>query len=247
LCNNAMQSMDGLGTVGLAVDLETVTEPLALSHGQLCIGRYARVTVKDTGCGMNAATLEHLFEPFFTTRSNGNGLGLATVRDIVRTHGGGINVTSQVGKGSSFEVWLPHAAEVQAPSLWIRGMPDRGNGETILLIGDDRAGLLRDEEIVAAMGYEPIGFVELDQARAVCRSMPQRFSAVLISYREPGPVLLSFITEIHEEAPKLPIILATFMSEVGADTLSYSGVSEFISKPLISGEVAAVLSRCLSR
>jgi signal transduction histidine kinase len=247
LCNNAMQSMDGLGTVGLAVDLETVTEPLVLSHGQVSAGRYARITVKDTGCGMNTATLEHLFEPFFTTRSNGNGLGLATVRDIVMTHGGSINVTSRVGKGSSFEVWLPRVAEVQVSSPRIRGMPDRGKGETVLLIGDDRAGLLRDEEIVAAIGYEPIGFVELDQALTACRSMPQRFNAVLISRWERSPVLLPFIKEIHEEVPALPIILATSVSEVRVDALSYSGVSEFISKPLISGEVAAALSRWLSR
>jgi hypothetical protein len=239
--------MGGLGTVELVVDLERVTEPLVLSHGHVSVGCYVRLTVKDTGCGMNAATLEHLFEPFFTTRPNGNGLGLATVREIVGTHGGAINVTSQVGKGSSFEVWLPHVSEVQASSLRIREFPDRGEGEIILLIGDDRAGLLHDEEMVAAVGYEPVGFVDLAQAMTACRSMPQRFSAVLISHEIVSPVLLGFITEIHEGVPALPIILATLVSEVGGDVLSRSGASEIVSKPLISVEVAAALSRCLSK
>jgi signal transduction histidine kinase len=247
LCNNAMQSMDGRGTVELVVDLETVTEPLVLSHGHISVGHYVRLTVNDTGCGMSAATLEHLFEPFFTTRLTGNGLGLATVREIVGTHGGGMNVTSQVGKGSSFEVWLPRVAEAQASTPLIRTMPDRGEGETILLIGDDRVELLHDEEMVAAVGYEPVGFVELERALTACRSMPQRFSAVLVSRRVPSPALLAFIGEIHQELPRLPIIFATFVSEVGASALSHSGVSEFVSKPLISGEVAAVLSRCLPK
>jgi signal transduction histidine kinase/CheY-like chemotaxis protein len=247
LCNNAVQAMDGRGAVELAIDLEMVAEPLVLSHGHVSVGRYARITVKDSGRGMDTATLEHLFEPFFTTRTNGNGLGLATVREIVSAHGGGINVTSLVGEGSSFEIWLPHVAGAEASTAQFRLMPVRGEGETILLIGDDRAGLLHDEEIVAAIGYEPVGFVELEQALTACQRMPQRFDAVLISHRMPSLAALAFIRKIHTVAPALPITLAAVMNEVDANVLAHSGVSELVARPLISIELAAALSRCLPR
>jgi signal transduction histidine kinase len=247
LCNNAVQSMDGRGTVQLVVNLETATEPLLLSHAYMASGHYVRVTIEDTGRGMNAATLEHLFEPFFTTRLNGNGLGLATVREIVEAHGGGLNVSSVMGEGSSFEIWLPHVGETQTSTARVRMMPVRGQGETILLISDDRAGLLHDEELVAAIGYEPVGFVELEQALTTCQRLPERFNAVLISRRMPNPVVLAFIGKLQEAVPQLPIILAAVVNGVGADALLHNGVSEFVSKPLISMEVAAALSRCFLR
>ena len=100
--------------------------------------------------------MEHIFEPFFTTRLDGNGLGLATVREIVREHAGAMNVWSAPGVGSRFEVWLPCIAAAaphgEAPTLWL------GRGETVLVIDDASERLLGDEEMLAALGYEPVGF-----------------------------------------------------------------------------------------
>ncbi len=246
LCNNAAQAMDGHGTVEVAIDVEMVAEPLLLSHGHLSPGRYVRLTVTDTGRGMDAVTLEHLFEPFFTTRVGGNGLGLATVREIVSFHGGAIDVESQLGGGSAFRVWLPHVAEAETSVALNRVAPVRGKGETVLLVGDDHARLLHDEEIVAAIGYEPVGFVEPEQALAACRKTPQRFDAVLVSHRMPSTTALAFTKAVHEAAPSLPIVLAAPASELGANALAHAGVNEVVSTPLISVELASALSRCLT-
>ena len=110
LCANAAQAMDGHGRVHLTAGQKDVVSRLLLSHGELAPGRYVWLAVDDTGPGFDEAVARRLFEPFFTTRVAGTGLGLATVREIVRDHDGAMNVQSKPGHGSRFEVWLPPAA-----------------------------------------------------------------------------------------------------------------------------------------
>ena len=139
-----------------------LTGARSLSHGELQPGRYVRLAVSDTGRGMDEATLARIFEPFFTTRSAGNGLGLATVREIVREHGGAMNVRSTPGEGSRFEVWLPGLATAGAALQLDAAAVPLGRGETMLMVANDSARLLRDEEMLAALGYEPVGFTDAD-------------------------------------------------------------------------------------
>jgi len=134
LCNNAAQSIDGAGRIEIETEVHRITTPQSLSHDDLPPGRHLRILVSDTGRGIEETTLEHLFEPFFTTRLAGTGLGLATVREIVREHGGAINVWSLPGVGSRFEVWLPcitAAASVprdEVPTFRL------GRGETVMVV-----------------------------------------------------------------------------------------------------------------
>src|SRR5262249_10571583 len=146
-------------------------------------GRCIVVTVSDSGRGMDEITLSKIFEPFFTTRATGNGLGLATVREIVQEHGGALNVRTQLGVGSAFEAWLPCAAvpemagPTNAPTLPL------GNGETVLLLDDDRERLLKNEEVLAALGYEPVGFSRVDEALAALRGVQNRFDVAVLGLR----------------------------------------------------------------
>ena len=107
LGTNASQAMNGDGVVRLVSETRLITARQSLSHGELAPGRYVRLSVHDRGCGIDAATAQRIFEPFFTTRRAGTGLGLATVREIVRDHDGALHVHSVPGQGSRFEVWLP--------------------------------------------------------------------------------------------------------------------------------------------
>jgi signal transduction histidine kinase len=165
LCNNAAQAMENAGRIELETEVHDVTAERFLSHGELQPGRYVRISVRDAGCGMEGTTLARIFEPFFTTRSAGNGLGLATVREIVREHGGAINVQSAPGEGSRFEVWLPGLATAGPASEAVGSIPPPGRGGTVLIVANDGARLLRDEDMLAALGYEPVGFTGADAAR----------------------------------------------------------------------------------
>ena len=161
--------------------------------------------------GMDTATLERIFDPFFTTRPDGNGLGLATVREIVRRHDGAMSVQSTIGAGSRFDIWLPCAPTDELAAVGDEPrMVDRGVGETVLLLEADRGRLLRHEEILAALGYEPVGFTELAVAAAAFRGERKRFDAALLCHEPGTPSVLDFAAALRDVAPSLPIILATF-------------------------------------
>lgn len=107
LVRNAAQACGGAGSVEIAVNMRHLEAGFALSHGTVSRGSHVRLRVTDRGHGMDAATIARLFEPFFTTRPAGTGLGLATTREIVQDGGGAMDIRSMPGQGSVFEVWLP--------------------------------------------------------------------------------------------------------------------------------------------
>jgi signal transduction histidine kinase/CheY-like chemotaxis protein len=247
LCNNAAQAMQGAGRVELETQVHEIPRTRCLTHGELQSGRYVRIAVRDDGRGMDEATLERIFEPFFTTRSAGNGLGLATVREIVREHGGAINVWSMPSQGSRFEVWLPCvAAAVSAPANNATVLPF-GRGETVLLIAGDRVQLLREEETLAALGYEPIGFARSDAALAACRATPGRYDMLMVGHLGSASAALELAAALHAVAAHLPIVLATpSADEIGADALLAAGITDVVHWPIIAAEIAAALDRCLA-
>jgi signal transduction histidine kinase/CheY-like chemotaxis protein len=246
LCNNAAQAMNQVGRVEIDTDLHQVTALRPLTHGNLKPGRYVRVAVSDAGRGIDQLTLERLFQPFFTTRVAGNGLGLATVREIVREHGGAIDVWSVPGIGSRFEVWLPCYS---ADPLTMRPSPSAvqlGQGETVLVVDDSSERLLADEEVLAALGYEPVGFTDAAAALAACRASPERFDASFVGHLASARSALDLAKALRKVAPRLPILLATASAdEISAEALLAAGISEVVHRPLISSEIAAALARYL--
>jgi CheY-like chemotaxis protein len=216
-----------------------------LSHGELQPGRYVCLAVSDTGRGFGDRVARRLFEPFFTTRASGTGLGLATVQEILRDHDGAMNVESKPGQGSRFEAWLPAA---QADGAVGAALPLLGRGETVLVVESERERLLRDEEMLAALGYEPVGFDRLADAIAAYRAAPERFDAVVISHAAPAPEDLRAAYALHEIATRQPILLATAANtNVSVHELAEAGISEVLRWPLVSAELAAALARSVRR
>jgi Histidine kinase-, DNA gyrase B-, and HSP90-like ATPase len=246
LCNNAYQALEGTGTITVTVDLHVLSRPRPLSHGKLSPGPYVCISVKDNGRGMSAATLGRLFEPFFTTRPEGNGIGLATVFEIVTSYAGVLHVTSRLKHGSAFDVWLP---QVMSSSLDADGGcagQIRGGGETVLVMNEDPARLLRDEEVIAALGYEPIGYINPNQALSACRMAPQRFDIVLISHGTSIPRALALATQLHALLPSTSIMLAASTATLDADLLADAGICEVVKAPLESAGLAWAIPRWLS-
>jgi signal transduction histidine kinase len=245
LCTNAAQAMDGIGRIEVETTLRETTAACTLTHGALAPGRYVLIAVTDSGRGIDPSILERLFEPFFTTRATGKGLGLATVREIMREHGGAINVISNAGEGSRFEAWLPCVTDGPASDMEASAIPF-GRGEAVLLIGDAREQLLHDEEILAALGYEPVGFLRVDDAIASCRATPERFNAILIGYVLPAGQAIRLSATLHAIAPELPILIAAKPAwAMDVDALVAAGISEIVTQPIVAVEMAAALVRCL--
>lgn len=207
--------------------------------------RYVCLSVEDTGRGFDESVARRLFEPFFTTRSAGTGLGLATVLEIVRDHDGAMNVRSAPGRGSRFEAWLPAAAAngTLAPEP---SAPPFGRGETVLVVESERERRLRVEEMLAALGYEPVGFERADEAIAACRAAPGRFDVMLISDAPPALDGLDLARVLHGISPRCPVLLAiASTNEISVDALSQAGIVEVLRRPLLNREVAVILARRL--
>jgi signal transduction histidine kinase len=245
LCTNAAQAMQHGGSIRITAEQKKVARRLPISHGELGPGRYVCLAFIDTGRGFDESVARRLFEPFFTTRLAGTGLGLATVHEIVRDHDGGMNVHSKPAQGSRFEVWLPAAEAGSTASADPATLP-LGHGETVLVVESERERLLHDEEMLAALGYEPVGFERAADAIAACRSAPDRFDIILVSHAAQTSVELDFAHALHEAAPRKPVLLATASEiAVSVDALANAGISELLRRPLVSTDLAAALVRCL--
>jgi signal transduction histidine kinase/CheY-like chemotaxis protein len=244
LCTNAAQAMEGSGYIRVTAEQKDVTASLQMSHGELTPGPYVCLAVVDSGPGFDENVAQRLFEPFFTTRLAGTGLGLATVHEIVRDLDGTMNVQSKPGHGSHFEAWLPAAAAGSNVVVSAAMLP-LGHGETVLVVENEREQLLRDEEMLAALGYEPVGFERPGDAIAACRSAPDRFNIILVSHASQFPGGLDLARELHEIAPGPPVLLASISAiDRSVVALAEAGISEVLRRPLTSTELAAALERC---
>ena len=156
LALNALDAMPTGGTLTVDTDMCTVDAHMAAQHPGLRTGRYARLRVSDTGEGMSRATLDRAFEPFFTTKpkGQGTGLGLATIHGVVTQAGGHAQIYSEPGLGTTFTVLLPATdAPVPTTPQQEHAEPERGGGETILVVEDEPAMLEVTRRILVDHGY----------------------------------------------------------------------------------------------
>lgn len=247
LCTNAAQAMEDGGCIRVTAVQQEVTAFLQISDGELAPGRYACIAVSDKGRGFDERVARRIFEPFFTTRLGGTGLGLATVREIVRDHDGAINAQSKPGHGSRFEVWLPAVAADSAVLVEQPSFP-LGRGETVMIVEGEQDLLLQGEEKLAALGYEPVGFERGEDALGACRSEPDRFDIFLISQGAQTQASLDLVRALHEIAPLPPVLLAAASTiDLSINALTEAGISEVLRWPLTSSELAGALARCLRR
>jgi signal transduction histidine kinase len=240
---NAAQAIEGSGTIQILADCVVRDTSLDLASGRLPPGSYVRISISDNGKGMDETTRARIFEPFFTTRPDGNGLGLSTALEIVREHGGGINVESSLGSGSRFDVWLPsHGSSEIAAANFIEFAGSHIAGEPVLVCDSDRNRLLKSEEILAALGYEPVGYRNLTDAIDACRAEPDRFtSAVLCIGGSLAPVVERIVT-LHRTVPKLSIVLAlSSAAELLPLDVADAGIADIIGLPITTSELLGAL------
>ena len=190
LCVNAQHAMEGRqGVLEVGLDGVWVDQALCARSPDLHVGLYARMTVRDTGCGMSEATLSRIFEPFFTTKEigRGTGLGLAVVHGIVKQRDGAILVQSRVGEGTLFEVFLPAHTQPAAGTAEVpRPAPSRANGEQVIIVDDepDITGVLNS--LLRRAGYSVITFNDPRAALAEFVSRPADTDLIFTDLTMPG-------------------------------------------------------------
>jgi PAS domain S-box-containing protein len=250
LCTNAVHAMKpGGGMLTLREASVQVDADLAATHPHLKVGPYVRLTVQDTGCGMDHGTLAHLFEPFFTTRGpgEGTGLGLAVVHGIVESHEGAITVYSRRGEGSVFHVFLPVAT---GPDDQLREIPEaeihRGQGETILVVDDEAIIVEMLGKMLTRLGYVVETPSDPGRALETFRADPARFSLVLCDFSMPRSSGLHLAREILAVAPgTLFVLMSGFMSEQEVVQARAAGVRHILEKPLDLRALSSAVSMCL--
>lgn len=236
LGTNASHAMQGkVGRLTVAVDVAVIDGDLPAGAPNLKPGRYVRLRMTDTGCGMEEAMLARIFEPFFTTKlpGEGTGLGLAMVHGLVQTHEGAISVRSQPGVGTVFEVFFP-ALAANATEEKVAGILDtpRGQGERILFVDDERSLGEMGRRMLQRLGY----IVEVHdspvEALRAFRLRPERFELAVVDLSMPSMSGLQLAEEITHLRPDLPVVLTTgYTGELTASRLQASGVQELLMKP----------------
>jgi signal transduction histidine kinase len=248
VCSNAIQAMNAGGTLRVALEAADLFAERALSHGSLAPGRYVRLTIQDSGSGMEAATLARIFEPFFTTKEigRGTGLGLSLVYAIVTDAGGAIDVHSALEQGSTFDIYLARTEAALVTADEAAATLPRGRGERVLLVEDEASLLALTAEVLERLGYEPVSFSGSQDALAAFEVAPRSFDVVITDDFMPGLSGTGLAMELRRRRPDLPIVL---MSGHSGPTLSQqalaAGVSELLVKPLQSRRIAIVLDRVL--
>jgi PAS domain S-box-containing protein len=248
LCTNAVQAMELGGLLSVVLERAEVSDPRTLSRGSLARGPFVRLIVSDTGTGIPTAVLERMFDPFFTTKDvgEGTGLGLSLVHGIVADLGGAIDVSTSPGVGTRFEIWLPVTGETASSPVEASIPLPRGNGETVMIVDDERPLVALAEEIIAELGYEPAGFDSSRAALEAFRVTPERFDLVLTDESMPGLIGTELAQAIRQCRPNIPIILMTgYGSTQLANRATDIGVNEVLRKPLHRRDLAESLARVL--
>jgi PAS domain S-box-containing protein len=248
LCANGAQAMKSAGTLTVSLDVVQKADSVAATSA-IPGGRYVRLRVHDTGSGIAPNVMERIFDPFFTTKGVGvgTGLGLSLVHGIVTDLGGGIDVESAPGQGSTFVVYLPWTDAAVAPAS-AEEVIAHGDGETILLVDDEEPLVRLGEEVVAQLGYEPVGFSSSTAALEAFRAEPQRFHAVLTDESMPEMTGSELVRAIRALRPDIPILMMTgFVTPALSARSKELGVVEVLSKPLVTRDIARGLAAALCR
>ncbi|EPR35174.1 hybrid sensor histidine kinase/response regulator [Desulfococcus multivorans] len=250
LCTNAYQAMREDGGV-LTVRLEDVEVDAShtLAFPDPAPGPYQRLTVSDTGVGMDEATRRRIFDPYFTTREKGegSGLGLSVVHGIVRTYGGGITVDSRPGKGSTFTILLPAIkARETAVDPVAETVPFPVN-ERILFVDDEPQMLRMARQMLQKTGYRIDTLDSSLKALEQFKADPDGYDIVISDMTMPGLTGDRLAVEILKIRPDLPMILCTGFSErIDEDRAAAIGVRKLVMKPFVRAELVRAVQDALA-
>ncbi|PON11133.1 hybrid sensor histidine kinase/response regulator, partial [Candidatus Entotheonella serta] len=216
ICANAGYAMRETGGL-LAVRLDTIDRntPLVTDRATLPPGGYVRVSIQDTGCGMGPDVLERIFEPFYTSKpqGEGTGMGLAVVHGIMAEHNGAVTVESTIGEGTIFTLYWPHMSEFHPIHADLNNTIAPGKAR-ILFVDDEPTITQASYTLLQRLGYDVTGSTRSREALARFASAPEDFDLVITDQTMPEMTGEELVSALRHIRPEIPIILCTGFSHV---------------------------------
>ncbi len=250
LCTNAAHAMgNGGGELEVTlsdVDIESGSDDPVLEEHP---GPYVRLTVSDTGKGIQPEHVARIFDPFFTTKQpgEGTGMGLSVVHGIVRNHGGTIRVKSKLGKGTKFEVLLPRNELEAIETESLDSASITHGSETILVVDDEEAIVDILEQTLGYLGYKVVAESSSLNALETFRSKPADFDLVITDMTMPGMTGVNLARKIMDIRPDIPILLCSgFCDEITTEEVKAVGIRELLLKPLETANLAEKVRKVLN-
>jgi two-component system, cell cycle sensor histidine kinase and response regulator CckA len=246
LCVNARDAMPQGGTLSIQAANLSIDRAFVRTHLDAREGNYVEITITDTGTGIAPQLLDRIFDPFFTTKEigKGTGLGLSAVLGIIKSHGGFLDVQTQVDRGTQFHVYLPashtpiqpHQDEAQLPS---------GQQQLILVIDDEKAITTLIKTTLETYNYRVLTANNGAEAIAIYHQHRDLIDSVLIDMMMPVMDGLTTVTALHQLNPNLPIVAMSGINSIEAIAQAKRfGCQYFLAKPYTNRDLLQVLSNC---
>jgi PAS domain S-box-containing protein len=249
LITNASEAIgDAIGVISMRTSVEEVSagESTMQFGRNRPVGPHICIEVTDTGCGMDVETTNRIFEPFFTTKFAGRGLGLAAVLGIIHAHGGGLQLSSRPGSGTTLKILLPPSGQAREPTAEAERDDDDWRGEgTILVVDDEESVRALVMSILERLGFEVVGAVDGVDALEIFRRRSREIRAVMLDLIMPRMNGQECLRELRRLNPGISVVLASGYSalspaEIGSKT-------SFVQKPFLQSELVAKMREVLER
>jgi len=250
LCTNAAHAMRGReGMLGVTLERVTVGAAEAPRLHHIGPGDYVRLTVTDTGVGMDAKTMGRIFEPFFTTKppGEGTGMGLSVVHGIVEAHHGEVTVESAPGQGATFRVYIPAAkAGPRAADPAGTAEPLPCGSESVLIVDDEQTLAEMAGALLGELGYRVRGFTDSREALQVYLAAPATFDLVLTDQTMPHVTGLQLTQRCLAVRPEQAVILCTgYSEEINIERIRAAGIADLLMKPYTQAALARAVRTVL--
>jgi two-component system, cell cycle sensor histidine kinase and response regulator CckA len=251
LCSNALEAMKDSGGV-LRISVKRVWPDVDFTQKfpEMEMGPLVGLRVKDTGVGMGEATVERIFEPFYTTKTatGGTGLGLAVVHGIVKSHHGAISVRSQPGHGTVFDLFFPVLNAALNPGSAVKSEIRHGDGERILLVDDESSVLRAVSELLERLGYRVTECANPLDCERLLKRFPNRFDLVITDLRMREMLGAELARRLSNIRSDLPIVLITgHAQELNQQDLRAYGICSLLQKPASLETLAACVYGALRK
>ena len=250
LCTNAVHAIgERAGMVEIEAHGLDIGPENRDGFPDLDLGRYVRLSVKDSGQGIPSDIQERIFDPYFTTKEKGvgTGLGLAVVHGIVKKSNGTIRVESEIGKGSVFHVYLPQVDLSAAKPAEYPAIP-RGGSERILFVDDEKMLVDVGEQILRRLGYDVVSRTSPLEALELFKARPTDFDLVISDQTMPGLTGDALASELMKLNPEIPVILCTGYSQmIDQRRVKEKGIRALVMKPILISELAGAIRAVLEK